>query len=172
MGVDAIADTFSITLELAPEIRYRSGGLFALAQQLARIEDRQIATLQDYLLHKQGILEKYYLTTVYVTILKDLERSEQESLKALSLLPWFNIKVLDLLLPKVFPEYFEGYEFVQYLDLIELLGSRIIWTNEGGYAINEALRQVLEGYLEFENPVFFKDIHEDILVILSCARTR
>ena len=163
---DAIAHAYPEYSEIATRIHEITGGMplmtKGLIQQLVNSRVNDAAEFQS---DEQRLIRIYYRTLVEENIFKELSQSMCETLQILSLLRRFDIVVLKEILPKILPEAFTHSGTAEFLDLIEQLGSRIQWRMQGGYAINDALRMVIKGYVQVEKPDLYKLVNQTAIFL-------
>jgi hypothetical protein len=152
--------------EFAPAIHRITGGLPIFTQGLIQqMEAAHIATAADFHSRERELLAKYYRIHVRETVLRDVVPDKRETILTLALLRRFDVAVLRGILPKVLPDYYPNdYGTAEYLSLIEDLGSWVRWRRQGGYALNEALRMGLQGYVLLENPGLYEQVNRAAVV--------
>ena len=117
---------------------------------IRELEERKITTAEDFRAQERGLLRRYYLDHVDQMLSEGFNASTRETVLALSLLRRFDVRVLRGILPKVLPGHYNGHGTIEYIELIERLAGWVYWRMEGGYAVNEAFRMALQGYVRFE----------------------
>ncbi len=166
LSTEAISRSLPQYAEVAAEIRRITGGVPASVEELIRqLEASHIKTGADFRSRKQELIRKYYQTYVRETILQTIPVGMRETILALALLRRFDVMVLRGILPKVLPGYYRGYGAVDYLGLIERVGSQVQWRAQGGYALNQALRLLLQGYVLAEEQEFYKQVNRAAVVL-------
>ena len=145
---------------IAGEIHRITGGLPLLTEQFVeQLEALHVKNLPDLQAHAQELIGKYYRAYVEDKILADIAPDIRETFLILSLLRRFDIKVLREILPELLPETYQSYSTVDYLDLIDRLRPWVEWRRQGGYALNPALRLILEGYVWAIRPELYKKVN-------------
>lgn len=154
LGLDA--ETVSSALpdyeETAEQIYRVTGGVPFLVEALAKhLEEAQVTTLADFRAQAKHLIVEYHRASVraYVEdkVLAGLPSEVGKAVPVLALLRRFNPRMLQALLPRLLPEFYQGYRTAGYLDLIDCLRPWVRWRRQGGYTIHPALRMVLRGYI-------------------------
>ena len=157
---EAISRVLPEYKEIAGEIHRITGGLPVLTEEfIERLKASQIATPADFQTHAQELTGKYYRTYVEERFLASLAPDIRETMLILALLRRFDIKVLRKILPDLLPEPYKGYGTADYLDLIDHLRPWVEWRRQGGYALNPALRLMLQGYVLTIKPDLYKRVN-------------
>jgi len=145
--------------ELAEEILKWSGGLSGLVKFLIQeLGKYSIGTLEDYHAHEKELLKGAYREHVDEVAFSHLPESARQAMPILSLLRRFDVSTLRSILPQIIPD-FESYTTRQYLELIDQLGSRVQWRDEGGYALDDALRTILSNYEQAYKQPTYRKVH-------------
>ena len=154
---DDIKTTTPQYAELAEEILKWTGGLSELVKFLIQeLGKHSIGTLEDYHAHEKELLKGAYREHVDEVAFSNLPEPARQAMPILSLLRRFDVSTLRSILPQIIPD-FESYTTRQYLELIDQLGSRVQWRDEGGYALDDALRTILSNYERvYEQPTYRK----------------
>ena len=156
---DDIKTTTPQYAELAEEIFKWTGGLSELVEFLIQeLGKRSIGTLEEYHAHEEELLKGAYREHANRIALGDLPEPARQSMPVLSLLRRFDVSTLRSILPQIISD-FKPYTTRQYLELIDQLGSRVQWRDEGGYALDDALRIVFSNYERAYDPVTYKKVH-------------
>jgi hypothetical protein len=157
---ETLTSTFPEYEEIMPEILKASGGLPLLTDGfIQELEECKITTAEDFRAQERGLLKRYYRDHVDQMLSEGFNASTRETVLVLALLRRFDVKVLKGILPKVLAAYYDGYGTADYIELIERLGSWVYWRIQGGYAVNEAFRMALQGYVRFEKPQLYRKTH-------------
>jgi hypothetical protein len=167
LSAEVISRALPEYAEIAPAIHRITGGLPIFTQGLIQqMEAAHITTAADFHSRERELLAKYYRIHVRETVLRDVVPDKRGTILTLALLRRFDVAVLRGILPKVLPDYYpKDYGTAEYLGLIEDLGSWVQWRRQGGYALNEALRMGLQGYVLLENPGLFKQVNRAAVVL-------
>ena len=145
--------------DLAEEILKWTGGVSELVKFLIRELGRHsIGTLEDYYAHKKELLKGAYREHVDAVVFNGLPEPARQAMPILSLLRRFDVSTLRSILPQIIPD-FESYTTRQYLELIDQLGSRVQWRDEGGYALDDALRTILSNYIQAYDQPTYRKVH-------------
>lgn len=163
MNSKDIADALFGYAEIA-DILYRcTGGLpKPLSNFAQQLETYPVLTRAEFCENVEGWVERYYPTFIEFIqneVLGEQGGSFQETILALSLLRRFDVRVLGKILPAVLPDLYQGYSTMNYLNLVDSLKSWVQWRLQGGYALAEALRVSLQGYIRFERPDLYQQIN-------------
>lgn len=151
---------------IAAHIYDLTGGLPLLTDKLVhQLENTKVTSAVAFQDQEEELSRKYYGTLVSEIILQDETVEMQETLQILSLLRRFDVMVLSQLMPLLLPDPYQEYDATRYLDLIEELGSRVQWRKQGGYALNDPLRIVLEGFVRFTNPRHYEIVNRAALTM-------
>jgi len=155
---EAIACAYPEYANLAPAIYKASGGLPSMVERLVvRLkeqgagEESTIAAL---------VLERYYAEDVAPAMGRYVPSELRATLYPLALLRRFDFRVLKEFLPRILPDTFADYTAGQYLELTEQLGSWIEPQSQGGYAVHEAYRQILRGYIQRQDASLYARVQQ------------
>lgn len=166
LTIEAISSSFPQYEGIASEIRRITGGMPVLTRELIQqLENSSVTTDADFWSREQELVKKYYRSHVNETVFQAVNQDIQETMLVLAILRRFDVKVLRGVLPKVLPDHYDGYGTADYLDLIERLGSQVRWRIQGGYALNQALRMVLQGYVLFEKPGLYEQVNRAAIIL-------
>jgi hypothetical protein len=167
LSTEVISRALPEYADIAAEIHRITGGLPVLTKELIQqLEAARVTTAADFCSREQELMEEYYRVHVEEMVLRDVAPDKRGTILALALLRRFDVAVLGEILPKVLPDdYPEDYGTAEYLRLIEDLGSWVHWRMQGGYALNPALRTVLQGYVLVENPKLYEQVNRAAVVL-------
>ena len=158
LDVDDIATAAPGIAKLAPEILRWSGGVPNLVGLLVtRLDLNGITTVEEYYERAQEVLSPKYREHVKNIAFPDIKAASDEALDILALLRRFDVAIMSTILPELKREYFSEYKQKHYLDLINDLGSRVYWRDQGGYVLDSMLQAMLASYTRvFERELFDK----------------
>ncbi|MBC8275499.1 MAG: hypothetical protein H8E40_11110 [Chloroflexi bacterium] len=144
---------------LAGEILEWTGGLSELVESLIReLNGRGIGTVEEYRAQKRELITGAYREHVNQVVFGDLPEAARQAMAILSLLRRFDVSTLRGVLPETIPS-FKSYTTRQYLELIDQLGSRVKWRDQGGYVLDDNLRTILANYEQTYEPSTCKEVH-------------
>lgn len=160
LSVEDISASFPQYGASAAKIYQFTGGLPTLTGKLIQqLDDAPAATETDNRFQEKVWIKKYYQPLINDLIIHNIPDELQETVLVLSLLRRFDVAVLREMLPQIMRPKYQAYRTVDYLDLIESLGNLLQWRTQGGYALNDAFRVALHGYVFIDNPGLYKKVH-------------
>lgn len=146
------------------DVIYRvTGGVPGLVVKfMEQLESSLVQSHSDFCAYEYDFTRKYYRDIFEANVLAGWDQEIRQTLLALSLLRRFDVKVLGGILPEVkaLANLYEGYGDRRYLDRIDDLRSWREWQMQGGYALDEAFRVMLQEYVRVEQPDLYQEINE------------
>lgn len=160
LSVEAISHALPEYQGIAGEIHRITGGLPVFTEQFVeQLKAAHIVAPDDFRTREQELVRKYHQAYIKDKILAEFEPDIRETLLALALLRRFDVKVLGKILPVVLPDLYKDYKTINYLNLVDRLRSWVQWRMQGGYALDDALRVTLQGYVRIEKPDLYEKMN-------------
>jgi hypothetical protein len=125
-----------------------------------KTEELGIHNPEAYQERERELLGEEYRAEVRRVVFPDVRETTGDAIDVLALLRRFEVKVLSYVLPRTNGSTFAQFKQKDYLDLINALGSRVYWREQGGYALDNMLSGMLTAYLREFEPDFFDRVHQ------------
>jgi hypothetical protein len=161
-----ISQSFPRYKSVASDILRLTGGLPVCTEHLVQyLDNLGISTQAEFRAHERELVRQCYRTYVEETVFHDLDQALRDTILVLALLRRFDVAVLKELLPKVLPDYYKGSTKVDYFDLIDSLGNRVQWRQQGGYTLNQGLQTLIEAYTLAQRPKIYEQVNRAALAL-------